>query len=287
VKKLLLFGIFLALSLAGCGDKNKLGKAPAGSAASSPGKNVASAPATPSSIAGHINEYHMFDFGQPVDFSGFMRFREEFMRMAAADPKVDAKKLGEMAIVEIGSETDGFKREDLIKKNADRVADIRKNAIPKAFIADSRPQGMTATISPYDMDKEIYVVTLRVDSFSIGYGWQQNSTYYDYRLIMETPSFSGRHTCFECSKDVDVVVKIPKDRARKVEESLAPFREQSSLRAIVPAAYYVSVSRTDESSLWNNATVRVNLDAVALRLPRQPVGATLILIDGPELTPKT
>lgn len=60
--------------------------------------------------------------------------------MAASGAKYDAKKFTEMAILDIGAETDAFKREDLIRQSAGTIAEIRRNAIVKAFTNDSAPR---------------------------------------------------------------------------------------------------------------------------------------------------
>jgi hypothetical protein len=91
-------------------------------------------------------------------------------------------------------------------------------------------------------------------------------------------------SCLECGNDVEVLIKVPKDRAREVEAKLAPLRQSGRSAAIVRPEFYVSVDQI-KSANWERS-VGVNIDAVALRVPGSIEGEPLLFIDGPELKRK-
>lgn len=274
--------IAIIVGLTGCGDKNK----PTVSSQPSQ-KQEDKVPVLPA-MASHLNEYQTIDYGKQIHFNEFMSYRELFMKIAASDTNLDSKKFVEMAIIDVGAETDAFKREDLVKQSAETVAKIKKNAINKIFLNDSTEKGfsMAGSISAYDMDTESYTITFGLKSFGIGYGWDDKGRHYDYKFLMDTPSIVWKSTCFECSNAIDILIKIPKDQARDIESKLSSLRGSGKGSASVPAGFYVSVNKVEDSSNWERAAVRVNLDAIALRLPNQPIGTPLILIDGPQLKRK-
>lgn len=281
-KYYVLLAVVSALSLAACGKKSS--PAPASQSAQKQEEKV---PVLPS-VASQLNTYQVIDFGKSVEYKDFMNYRALFMKLAASDKSFDGKKFTEMALMDVGAESDAFKREDLAKQGADAVTAIQKSSISKAFLADSTATvfPMAGSVSAYNMENETYTITLGIDGFRIGYNWQEKNRNYEYKFNIDTPSISRVATCFECSKNVDIVVKVPKEKAREIEGKLSSLRGSGNNSALIPAGYYVSVSKIDETSNWERASVRANVDAIALRLPGQPVESALILIDGPDLKRK-
>jgi len=271
------------LGLTACGDKGK----PA-AVAQKVQKEEDKIPTLPA-IADKLGEYRVIDFSKEVDFKGFMAYRELFMKAAAADEKYDAKKFTEMALVEVGAETDAFKRDDMAKQGAAAVAEIKKGAFKKVLLADSDAKGNSAmggSVSAYDMETESYTITFGIKGYAVGYGWQEKGRGYDYKFALDAPTLQSERVCFECSNTFDIIVKIPKEQAREIESKLSSLRGAGKSSVSIPVSFYTSVKNIDDSSNWEHARLHVNLDAIAMRLPNQSIDKTIILIDGPQLKRK-
>lgn len=270
--------VIAALGLTACGDKNKT--ATASSATNRQGESVSTLPA----ISNQLGAYQLIDFGKNIQFKQFLEYRNLFVRVAASDESYDAKKFPEFAIMEIGSEMDAFKREDLIKKYSPEIAEIRRSSIKKLVLTDSSENGNTmgGTVSRYDMEREIYTIGFSLNGFHIGYDWQDKGQSYSYSFLLDTPSISY----VPMGSGFSVEVKVPKDQAREIEAKLAPLRGSGDGSVNLPADFYVSAGKIDQDARWEHASVHTNLQAVGLRLKGQSVGTPLIFIDGPQLTRK-
>ena len=60
------------------------------------------------------------------------------------------------------------------------------------------------------------------------------------------------------------------------------FKPNGSYRAALPVGVYGTVAGSREP-LCHNAVVDIDADAIGLHLPKAPIGAPALLIDGPEV----
>ena len=280
VSALKLAGIVL---LASCGDQKPPPSTPkVENSVVSKGSQAVELP----SVVGKLGRYQLVDYGKKPDREGFFAYRDVFMRSAAAASDFDKSKFAEMAFVEVGSETDAFKREDKAKALQAKLDDLVKSPVKFLRLTNSTSErNIMARVSAYDMASESYTVRFLIDSLTYGYGYEESPRHYGYDYGVQTPSIRRVETCFQCSKDFEVLVKVPKDRAREIEAKLAPLRPSAIDTAGLSTDFYVSVDKI-ASSGWEKAEVRVNIDAVALRLPGQIEGEPLMFIDGPQFKRK-
>jgi hypothetical protein len=268
--------------LGGCGDKKSHPAAKRDAPKTSSEPQAVELP----SIAGKLARYQLVDFGREVDRAGFFAYHDMFMRSAAAASNFDRAKFAEMAFIEVGSENDAFKREDAAKGYQAKVDELAKSPIKFLRIADSAKEGGLYTgVEPYDMDAETYEIHFKLKDLAYAYRWSEKQREYVYRYELSAPSIRAVRTCMECSDDVTVLLKMPKDRAREVEAKLAPLRISGRSAAAIRAEYFVSVDKI-VTAQWDRADVGVNIDAVALRLPGQKDGDPVIFIDGPDFKRK-
>lgn len=148
---------FAVLALSGCGKKE-----PVENAATNNSSSEKAEKATPvQSVEKSLTQYSLVDFGGDIDKKKWDEFRSVYMRTLAAVPELDDKTLASAAFVDVGSEPDAFKRDDLFKSKSADLATLRKNAISKIHLAWGLDKDkVTATVSAYDMSNEAYTITI-------------------------------------------------------------------------------------------------------------------------------
>lgn len=279
--------LLASLALSGCGKKDDAeASAKAAAKAFTAGKvKAASANNDPPplpSVAGKLDKYTPVEMSAEIDQKGWLAYRDQFAHALAAIPDISDRTLAEAGIAEIGAEPDSFKREDLIKAQADAIKALRKSATPKLHISwGSQIRGSMpyATVSPYDQETQSYKIQIQpINGYMVGRAWQTGATGAQasaaYRVNLVGIASSQYPTA--------IVKKIPPDQARGIEAQLARLRQDASAGAILPISVYGTVAGSNQTA-WNLAVLDINADAIALHMPKEPLGAPTILIDGPEI----
>jgi hypothetical protein len=135
-----------------------------------------------------------------------------------------------------------------------------------------------------DMDNERYVVAINLGDPEIGFGWTDHDVRHAYRYKLLTPSIECARGYPGCA--FEVVKKVPKEQARRVEAALAPFRKPDNKMAVVPISLYATVDKLNDDARWDQAVVTANVDAIAVQVPGKAATESLFLIDGPEIKRK-
>lgn len=270
-RSLALFAVVaIAACVAGCGRQR--GVAPAGATPAAATQTSGLVPHA--AVASQLGSYREIDFGKKINERDWADYRRVFVSSAAALPDVTDPELAALADEAIGREGDAFKRDDLVKAAQAQVDHIRQQANAHIEMVDSSEDFATLimVISKYDIASETYQIRpISVfDGEGIGFTWMK-------------PSGGRSQLMYSLSaKDFrEVTKKVPKDVARTIEARIAPLRTPGQDWVRLPARLYATVTKADKKD-WNDAELIVNVDAIALTLPKHG-DETLILVDGPDV----
>ena len=275
--------MFLSLALSGCGKKDDSGGSLSAKATTKE-KSATTSGDSPSlpSVAGKLDKYTPVDMSADMDAKGWLAYRDQFAHALAAVPDINDRTLAEAGIAEVGTEPDSFKREDLIKARADAIKALRKSATPKLHISwgtEIRGNTPVAMVSPYDHETQSYKIQIEsINGYLVGRGWKTAAT-----GLQDTVSYRVNLAGIASSQyPTGIVKKVAPDQARGIEAQIARLRQNASAPAMLPVSVYGTVSGTNQAT-WNLAVLDISADAIALHLPKEPIGAPTILIDGPEI----
>ena len=268
------------LALSGCGKKEPVENAATNNSSSE--KAEKAAPVL--SVEKSLTQYALVDFGGDIDKKKWDAFRSMYMRTLAAVPELDDKTLASAAFVDVGSEPDAFKRDDLFKSKSADLAALRKNDVSKIHLAWGMDKDkVTATVSNYDMSNEAYTITISgLTEYGVFFSWDEASVSSRFGYHTEIAGLP-RNSKQTANNDFQVVKKVPKEQARAIEASLAPLRQSGDAGVRMPVSVYATIGKTESAPTWNTADIAALVDAIAIHLPKTSTAQTFMLIDGPEI----